>query len=528
MIEWHDYSTGTKTTTLYRYDGQNVVVELVQGPSDPWPPGLSRSYVNGSTYIDERVLVADASGTEHYYLLKELYSVAGLADEDGEMAEAYTYDAYGKPYIYTTQRVNCDVYGDVDGDCDVDIADFEVLQICYGSGAVPADCPAGAVDKLDSDDDGDVDSVDLGAFMAAATGPGFGWIADGDWNADNMIDDIDCAAFVDICYSGPGGGMNTNGCIVFDFDGDNDVDIHDYAGLAALKDAGNSNTVIDLTSIASSSLNQHFFTGQPRFDATGYGYRDRDLKAHLGIFHQRDPNGSFSWPVWGVFNASGFVLRSWSITPGDEYRDGMHLYNYVSGNPQNSTDPSGRCRVGSQRTVATQVTFHEPSNIKFLGSHVERTSSRKWHAVTGNTVTDSYRCFCKCSGCATIAVQKQQCQQHEVVAIQPGFFSVLKTVGKWTNIGDSRSYKGNVTVTFPAPIPPAVWTERFGGLMDVKPEDHSSSEPQPPIDVAAMKESIDKQNEFDDFYLTFNANCLMTCKNVCKSRNGKCASCAGP
>jgi hypothetical protein len=38
-------------------------------------------------------------GKDHYYLLKDLYSVAGLAASNGRLEEAYVYDTYGEAVI---------------------------------------------------------------------------------------------------------------------------------------------------------------------------------------------------------------------------------------------------------------------------------------------------------------------------------------------------------------------------------------------------------------------------------------------
>jgi hypothetical protein len=90
---------------------------------------LERYFVNGPSYIDERVLMRDATGfagpsgpaaLERYDLLKELYTVAGLADENGELVEVYDYDAYGKVRVYTAETVACGVNSDADGDCGKD------------------------------------------------------------------------------------------------------------------------------------------------------------------------------------------------------------------------------------------------------------------------------------------------------------------------------------------------------------------------------------------------------------------------
>jgi len=80
--------------TRYYYDGQNVVLET---DADEAP---RRSFVHGSQYIDERVLMRVPTGKEYYYLPRELHSVAALTDETGAIVEAATYDTYGKVAVY--------------------------------------------------------------------------------------------------------------------------------------------------------------------------------------------------------------------------------------------------------------------------------------------------------------------------------------------------------------------------------------------------------------------------------------------
>ncbi|MBN1514425.1 MAG: RHS repeat-associated core domain-containing protein [Phycisphaerae bacterium] len=80
--------------TRYYYDGQNVVLET---DADEAP---RRSFVHGSQYVDERVLMRLPNGAEYYYLPRELYSVAALTDETGTIVEAATYDTYGKVAVY--------------------------------------------------------------------------------------------------------------------------------------------------------------------------------------------------------------------------------------------------------------------------------------------------------------------------------------------------------------------------------------------------------------------------------------------
>lgn len=83
---------------------------------------LQRHYLHGATYVDERAVllegdVPDASGEvidKCYYLLQELYTVTGLMKKNGTLAEAYVYDAYGKPHLWGYRDFDFNRDGDVD------------------------------------------------------------------------------------------------------------------------------------------------------------------------------------------------------------------------------------------------------------------------------------------------------------------------------------------------------------------------------------------------------------------------------
>ena len=62
---------------------------------------LARWFVDGPLYLDEHVMMHDATtGDDYFYLPQEFYSVAGLVDQDGELVEAHAYDAYGDVRIF--------------------------------------------------------------------------------------------------------------------------------------------------------------------------------------------------------------------------------------------------------------------------------------------------------------------------------------------------------------------------------------------------------------------------------------------
>lgn len=116
------------TVTRCYYDGQNVIGEFDETDA------LQRSFVHGPTYIDERILIHDeASDDDYYYLLKQLYTVSGLANENGQPVEAYAHDAYGR--VGRFLRIH--FFGDFNHDGDVDFSDFTHFSVCYGQPAQP-------------------------------------------------------------------------------------------------------------------------------------------------------------------------------------------------------------------------------------------------------------------------------------------------------------------------------------------------------------------------------------------------------
>jgi RHS repeat-associated protein len=323
-----DYSIGDGfgVITLFVYDGQNVIAEYDLSAATSYSPVLVRDYLHGSTYIDERIATRDlasAGDPAYYYLLKELYSVAGLTDNTGTMVEAYAYDAYGKVTPYSVQMVNCDVTGDADDDCDVDLADFELFQLCYHpTGGIPAGCPSSVEAKLDLDNDNDVDLTDLAAFASAGTGPTGDFLATGDWDDSGTVDTTDAEAFVSTCYSGAGTSISSNGCRVFDFDGDGDVDIGDYGALLSLLGTSTStNNEFQLTAIDRSTKNPYFFTGR-RLDWIDYG--ETELNQH---YHYRARD----------YDGERFLQRD-----PIRYIDSYNAYQYVRGRPTVFVDPTGR------------------------------------------------------------------------------------------------------------------------------------------------------------------------------------------
>lgn len=121
-----------------------------------------RSYVHGMQYIDERAVMrdhqADAKpgdnqmGKDYYYLLQELYTVAGLADCRGWMEEMYVYDTYGGATLYDWWP------GDVNRNGPVTAGDMALVSARVGAGWDEPWCDANL--------DGDVTAADVSEIAA--------------------------------------------------------------------------------------------------------------------------------------------------------------------------------------------------------------------------------------------------------------------------------------------------------------------------------------------------------------------------
>jgi RHS repeat-associated protein len=159
-IDW-----GTSTARYYVSSGQNELAEY-----DGTGTRL-RYYVHGPTYIDERVVMHDdATNKDYVYLLKDLYTVAGLADDRGWPVEYYDYDAYGTVHMYRCAMLP--FAADLDGDGAVDNEDLAIFKQCYrGSGNEP-NTYGGLGWMADLDGDGDVDGSDYVSFAHCWNGPG--------------------------------------------------------------------------------------------------------------------------------------------------------------------------------------------------------------------------------------------------------------------------------------------------------------------------------------------------------------------
>jgi len=151
-IEFIDHIRGI--TTRYYHDGQSIVAEYTYSQGNPESP--AREYVNGPQYIDERAVLRDVSDPEnteeHYYLLKDLYTVTGLAGSNGVLEEAYVYDTYGQAVIHAWPVGDVNRDGLVEADGGANNADLDAILAYVSQGDEP---------RVDLNISGAVDVSDL-------------------------------------------------------------------------------------------------------------------------------------------------------------------------------------------------------------------------------------------------------------------------------------------------------------------------------------------------------------------------------
>ncbi len=122
----YDGTSDSQTADLrFYHDGQ---AEIADYHSDGTP---ARRFINGTQYVDERVALIEGEADEadtFYYLLQELFTVTGLVEKNGALAEADVYDGYGKVRLWDYSP------GDFDRDGDVDATDQGTFVAAMGLG----------------------------------------------------------------------------------------------------------------------------------------------------------------------------------------------------------------------------------------------------------------------------------------------------------------------------------------------------------------------------------------------------------
>jgi len=96
----------------------------------------------------------------------------------------------------------------------------------------------------------------------------------------------------------------------------------------------------------------------PYDSATGtYYVHVRNYDPKLGRWMQRDPNGTgliISYP--STYQGQSPAIGP-DINPSGQHIDGLHMYQYVQGNPVNRTDPSGLFTLAQQMAVGGGLAF---------------------------------------------------------------------------------------------------------------------------------------------------------------------------
>ncbi len=137
-------------------------------------------------------------------------------------ATSYTDDKQDAYFVWTDHHPNV-IAGDFNGDNRVDEAD--------------ADACRAFIAAVDGDGEEDCDGEVNQSVTLCAFGPNFSLY---DVNYDGLVDDLDCpcvdcrfdladAGLFQQCFTGAGPHVLPQHCLIFDFDGDDDVDLADHA-----------------------------------------------------------------------------------------------------------------------------------------------------------------------------------------------------------------------------------------------------------------------------------------------------------
>jgi hypothetical protein len=97
----------------------------------------------------------------------------------GKYCPGASYAFYVQDVQSSASICNTTVRADVDGDGDVDQADFAVFQSCYSPGGPIPASPTYCI-CFDTDGQNGIDQSDLSSFEACATGPGVPWVSSAD------------------------------------------------------------------------------------------------------------------------------------------------------------------------------------------------------------------------------------------------------------------------------------------------------------------------------------------------------------
>lgn len=304
--------------TYRYYDGPVVLAEFDAG--DPAAPAAC--YFNGPNYLDEKLLIKGGAGTggsaEFYVLLKDLYTVAGVTDADGQFFEWYTYTGYGLPTVHAAAGGSACPPCDANCDGQVNAFDIDAFVAVLTGGERCSPCAG------DANCDGQVSALDIDPFLAClANGPGPGCrvapCQPCDANCDGTVNSFDVDPFVDVLI----GGSACSWC-AGDANCDGTVNTFDVDPFVACLTSGGGASCLWNGGGAPPAANPFYFTGQ-RVDELDpdpngvprlvlYDYKARVYDPRHGRFQQRDPG---------------------------EFADTYNLYEYAASRVTVLSDPTG-------------------------------------------------------------------------------------------------------------------------------------------------------------------------------------------
>jgi len=239
---------------LFAYGGVTLFEERMLGPGDTgYVPGADSRYVRGIVQLSVDVPIASADGFLHVYATavanwqvtaESTPGRFGRADVDVELPATAAVDQV-KLYVPAGYDLSVpdhngpgDVVlaclaGDHDLDGQVDAGDRTAFESAYTRPLVSANHVPGTFEELqtfDFDGEADIDCTDYDSFVAAWTAggaPAFFAACQVDADSDGVPDgDDDCSAT-------PGGVIvDQRGCPKGDFDADGAVELDDWASLA--------------------------------------------------------------------------------------------------------------------------------------------------------------------------------------------------------------------------------------------------------------------------------------------------------
>jgi hypothetical protein len=141
--------------------GDDLRIVLYGGP-------LAEAEVSASVDGVAYEVVGTLGGGTPGYLREETFDFAGLFETCVHYVRATRVTSGPQTGMFFDAFGGRVYWGDLDGDCDVDLHDVAVLQVCGAGGGVPG--PACAAGDLDGDDD--VDGADGVLLAEEVTGPG--------------------------------------------------------------------------------------------------------------------------------------------------------------------------------------------------------------------------------------------------------------------------------------------------------------------------------------------------------------------